>query len=64
VQEDDAWLTSGMSGTASSGTSERTATATIAASSIERLDATFVGLCVDHVLDAHSRTALASSHLD
>ncbi|CDY77295.1 hypothetical protein BGLT_06207 [Caballeronia glathei] len=48
----------------SSASSNDAAALRAAASSIERLDATFVGLCVDHVLDAHSRTALASSHLD
>ncbi|SAK54437.1 hypothetical protein AWB81_01255 [Caballeronia arationis] len=35
-----------------------------AAAMLERLDAVFVGLCVDHVLKAHSRSALASAYPD
>jgi hypothetical protein len=48
----------------SSGSSHDAAALCAAAATLERLDALFVGLCVDHVLETHSRSALANAYLD
>lgn len=48
----------------SSASGDDTTALSTAASMLERLDAMFVGLCVEHVLEAHSRTARASAYLD